>query len=72
MGLPSGTTAEISALIPANTGSVAYSTNDNVILQFNGAAWVQVGDNLGSHTAIQNIETNGDRCERVKFSTSLF
>jgi len=60
MGLPTGTTAEISALIPANLGSIAYSTDDNVILQYNGTAWVVAGDNLGNHTATQNIEISGN------------
>jgi len=60
MGLPTGTTAEISALVPANLGSIAYSTDDDVILQYNGTAWVVTGDNLGNHTATQNIETNGN------------
>jgi len=61
MGLPTGTTAEIIALIPANLGSIAYSTTENVIYKYNGTAWVTIGgDNLGNHIATQNIETNGN------------
>ncbi len=60
MGLPTATTAEITALIPANLGSIAYSTDDNIILQYNGTAWVAIGDNLGNHIATENIQLNSN------------
>ncbi len=61
LGIPTGTTAEITAILPANLGSMAYSTDDNLIYTFNGTAWVPSGsDNLGNHIATQNIQTNGN------------
>jgi len=61
LGIPTGTTAEITALVPANIGSMAYSITDNFIYTFNGTAWVvSGGDNLGNHIATQNIQTNGN------------
>ncbi len=60
MGLPTGTTSEITALITANLGSIAYSTDDDIILQYNGTAWVAIGDNLGNHIATENIQLNSN------------
>ncbi len=61
LGIPTGTTAEITGIIPANIGSMAYSTTDNLIYTFNGTAWVvSGGDNLGNHVATQNIQANGN------------
>ncbi len=57
-GFPSGTTAEIIAFPNPLQGLVAYSTNEHVFYYYDGgtSSWVRLGnDNLGNHTATQNI-----------------
>lgn len=44
MGLPTGTTAEIFAVTPANVGAVVYSTTDERIYRYTTLGWVADAD----------------------------
>lgn len=61
LGIPNATTTEILVITGANSGSLMYSSNDNVLYIYNGTAWVILSaDNLGNHIATQNVETNNN------------
>ncbi|MBT8237247.1 MAG: hypothetical protein HKP24_07520 [Croceitalea sp.] len=60
MGLPTATTAEMTAVAPA-TGSAVYNTDDGAVYHYNGTIWVRATDdqNAGEVPLATNVDVNG-------------
>ncbi len=63
MGIPEGTTTEITGILSATPGSVAYSTEDNKLFLFTGSGWTSIPTGTGSSVSIStdsgNVITTG-------------
>lgn len=59
--IPRMTTAQRDVITSPAAGLMIYNTSDNQFNFYNGSGWTTVGsDNLGNHTASQNIQLNGN------------
>lgn len=60
--IPRMTTAQRNAITSPATGLLVFDSSIGAFFFYSGSAWVNLSeDNLGDHTATQNIELNGNR-----------
>ncbi len=58
--IPRMTATEMNNITSPATGLLVFVTDNNTFYYYDGSAWVQASaDNLGNHTATENIKTNG-------------
>ncbi|MEO0583162.1 MAG: tail fiber domain-containing protein [Bacteroidota bacterium] len=69
--IPRMTDSERNAIASPVNGLLVYSTTDNRFSYYNGGNWNTVGDNLGNHTATENLTIRGNRRKITFRSQSL-
>ncbi len=58
--VPRYATTAISNITSPAKGLMVYDSTKNGFYVYSGSAWIAVGDNLGTHSATQNIKLNGN------------
>ncbi|MFS4456785.1 hypothetical protein [Maribacter sp. 2304DJ31-5] len=61
-GMPTGTTAEITAITTAAIGSSAYNTDDDQVYIYTSTGWVASADDQGANEVnlVSPVDSNGD------------